>query len=196
MIGEIRRWCPRPWVTSRPASSQSQRAIVINSANRNEGKGFVQTDFILHFLETLTISKRWNCITTSDHHIEQLHYKITIQKANKSKRTLIRKEKKERKKKKSNVAQTSATQLWKYIATHVMCYISTSFLMVLPRMNTLIQWCSAQHSERCPACSLAPTQRATTYGKTKGHVMPVNFRSSGLSLGAARSHHSSAVHTR
>ena len=30
---------------------------------------------LIHILETLNIEKQWNCITTSDHHIEQLHYK-------------------------------------------------------------------------------------------------------------------------
>lgn len=31
--------------------------------------------FLIHIFQTLNIEKQWNCITTSDHHIEQLHYK-------------------------------------------------------------------------------------------------------------------------
>lgn len=30
---------------------------------------------LIHIFQTLNIEKQWNCITTSDHHIEQLHYK-------------------------------------------------------------------------------------------------------------------------
>lgn len=44
-------------------------------ANKSSGASAGLNRFLIHIFQTLNIEKQWNCITTSDHHIEQLHYK-------------------------------------------------------------------------------------------------------------------------
>jgi len=105
---------------------------------------------LIHISETLNIQKQWNCITTFDHHIEQLHYKKNHRKDQKI--TLIETEKR---------TWNCATHLKKQKnnAIHVgwMCSLFYVFCRAL-YIVAFSQWCTLDPQARifqAPCCCCA-----------------------------------------